>query len=84
MAPVFVARNLSDQNTVRLLKEEHLKLRIKQGNSDFIDAIAFNQSRHFNAISNGASFDLAFTLEENEWNGKVSLQLMVKDIVVHD
>lgn len=84
MAPVFVARNLSDQNTVRLLKEEHLKLRIKQGNSDFIDAIAFNQSRHFNAISNGASFDLAFTLEENEWNGKVSLQLIVKDIVVHD
>jgi single-stranded-DNA-specific exonuclease len=84
MAPVFVARNLSDQNTVRLLKEEHLKLRVKQGNSDFIDAIAFNQARHFNAIANGASFDLAFTIEENEWNGKVNLQLMVKDIVVHD
>jgi single-stranded-DNA-specific exonuclease len=33
----------------------------------------------FDLLLQNKPIDIVFTLEENEWNGKVSLQLMVLD-----
>jgi len=45
-----------------------------------MDAIAFNFGDRIGEVSRSSSLQVAFALEENEWNGKVSLQMNVKGI----
>ncbi|MBX2907997.1 MAG: single-stranded-DNA-specific exonuclease RecJ [Chitinophagales bacterium] len=78
MKPVFVIKDLQDSGYSRLLKDEHIKLVLKNGDS-FINGIAFNMADKFSLVKNG-TFDIAFNIEENEWNGNASLQLMIKEI----
>lgn len=58
----------------KVLKEKHLKLVVSKGGKRF-DAIAFNMTE-----LPGEQIDLAFTVEKNEWLGRVNLQLMVKGL----
>jgi single-stranded-DNA-specific exonuclease len=81
MAPVFVARNLTaDPATLRLVGSNHLKIRVKQENSIWFDGIAFQQGQHIDKIQKNFPFDIAFSIEENIYNGKTTLQLNIKDI----
>ncbi|UKN00955.1 single-stranded-DNA-specific exonuclease RecJ [Paracrocinitomix mangrovi] len=81
MRPVFVTRNVKDAGGSRVLKDEHLKLSLKQDEySDItVNAIAFGMAEWYNALQYGA-IDIVYTIEENNWNGNVSLQLVIKDI----
>jgi len=45
-----------------------------------IEGIGFNLGSYYDAISTGKLFDIVFTIEENTWNGRTSLQLNIKDI----
>ena len=82
MNPVFIAKNVMDYGNSKILKDEHLKMYLFQ--KDYpeikIDAIAFGMANFLPKIQNQKPFDIAFTLEENSWNGKSSLQLMIKDL----
>lgn len=80
MQPVFVSEGVSDDGSARILKEQHLKLNVKQEGSVAIDAIGFGMAQHYPRISGGEKFDLCYTISENEYNGKKSLQLFIKDI----
>jgi single-stranded-DNA-specific exonuclease len=61
--------------------EKHLKLRIKGMNGGrVLDAIAFNLGEKFGDLLVGQEIDIAFTLDENTWNGNTTLQLKVVDI----
>jgi len=42
--------------------------------------IAFQQGHQFDMIRSGKPFSICYHLEENEWQGRISLQLNVKDI----
>ena len=44
-----------------------------------MDGIGFGMAQKFNLVKSGA-FDIAYHIEENVWNEKVSLQMMVKDV----
>lgn len=82
MNPVFVARGVMDAGYARCLGESHLKCWLYQpANPQLrIDAIGFGLGHHLAKVQEGKPFDIVFTLEENEWNGKVSLQINIKDI----
>lgn len=82
MKPVFVARNVMERGYGRLLKDKHLKIDILDPEKPdvFYPAIGFNMSDKYRIIKSGKPFDVAFTVEENEWNGNVSLQLNIKDV----
>ena len=81
MKPVFILKNVRDTGWAKEVGDGHLKMTIKQeGNSERYAAIAFDQFNAMSLIENDQLFDLAFTIEENVWNGKVSLQLNVKGI----
>jgi len=58
-------------------EEKHLKLKIAD-----LDAIAFNQGYLSQNLTVGELVDIIFTLDQNEWNGKKSLQLKVKSIIL--
>jgi single-stranded-DNA-specific exonuclease len=44
-----------------------------------MDGIGFNLATKFHLLQTGAPIDLVFTLEENEWNNRKTLQLKVID-----
>ena len=81
VAPVFVSRQVKDTSYSRLLKEEHVKLSIRQPEypNIIIDAIAFGFGHLFDRIQK-EPFDVVYTIAENFWQGKTTLQLMIKDI----
>ncbi|NER14281.1 single-stranded-DNA-specific exonuclease RecJ [Leptobacterium flavescens] len=80
-APVFLSRRLKDTGYGKGVGEEqkHLKLTAKQGNSPAFGGIGFNLGDKLPLIRE-SYFDAVYSLEENEWNGQVSLQLKLKDI----
>jgi len=78
MQPVFLTTRLKVDGSVRLLKDEHLKFNI-QSPQGSISCIAFGMKEHFDLVSN-AEFDLAYSIDENHYQGKTSIQLMVRDI----
>ena len=81
MRPVFCSRNCLDNGATRIVGKEqnHLRLSVQTINGPII-GIGFGLANHYAAIQSGQTFDLLYTLDENEWNGQVSLQLKVKDI----
>ena len=44
------------------------------------DAIAFGQGDKAKSLKTGDKIDIVYTIAENIWNGKRSLQLKIKDI----
>jgi single-stranded-DNA-specific exonuclease len=76
--PVFRANRLSDTGYSRILKEKHLKLFAKQLDT-ILDGIGFSMHENFTHVKNG-EFDCCFTPEWNHYNGKVSIQLKLKDL----
>ncbi len=81
MHPVFVSHELHVHGRPRILKEQHLKFSIKQGDSNIIfDAIGFGQAEYYDLIASGMRFSMAYYIEENNFMGKRSLQLRINDI----
>jgi single-stranded-DNA-specific exonuclease len=88
MNPVFFAENVVDNGTGRIVGsgEEHLKLSLIQEEEPYnvFPAIAFNQAHHYEKISMGLGFDIAYTLNENHFRGITTIQLNIKDIKVDE
>ncbi|WP_034887073.1 single-stranded-DNA-specific exonuclease RecJ [Gillisia sp. Hel_I_29] len=83
MSPVFLTQNLKDSGFGKCVGADdlHLKCKVKQGNSPLsIDTIGFNLGPKCNLITNAQIFKAAYSIDENEWNGNISLQLKLKDI----
>ena len=77
--PTFMTRELSDTGWGRIVGESHLKLNVAQDGILKFPTIAFGFGRLFHEVSKQKAFAMAYTIEENEWQGKVSLQLNAKD-----
>jgi single-stranded-DNA-specific exonuclease len=82
MAPMFLTKSLVDDGSSRLVGGNHLKMRLNKPNQPYFDAIAFNKGNHLNAVEKRIPIDVCYAIDENHWNGKVTLQWMVKDIKV--
>lgn len=82
MHPVFMSENLQDTGYGKCVGEDdkHLRFTAKQADSNPIVGIGFGLGKKLNSITNKKLFSTAYVLDENEWQGNVSLQLMVKDI----
>ncbi|WP_299435437.1 single-stranded-DNA-specific exonuclease RecJ [uncultured Aquimarina sp.] len=82
MTPVFMTENVKDTGYAKCVgaDEKHLKCKV-QKNGLAIGAIGFNLGPKYNTITESQKFKVAYTIDENEWNGTVSLQLKLKDII---
>src|SRR3954454_2889837 len=56
---------------------KHLKFRVRADGRDAGSAIAFRLGRQLDRLRRVGSYDLAFKLEANQWNGTVAPQLNV-------
>jgi single-stranded-DNA-specific exonuclease len=77
MRPVLFCRNLKNRFAPKIVGEKHLKMTIT-GDGRAMDAIAFNFGDRLGEVKAADSVSLAFSIEENEWNGVKSLQMNVK------
>ena len=59
---------------------KHLRFRVKDGARDAGSAIAFGFGRQLDRFRQEAPFDVAFRLEENQWNGTIAPQLVVRRV----
>ncbi|MBF2707475.1 single-stranded-DNA-specific exonuclease RecJ [Flavobacterium soyangense] len=82
MTPVFLTKNAKDTGYAQKLgaDEEHLKLFVRQNNSEGMAAIGFGLGDKMDLVTNKKPFEVVYCIDENEWNGKVSIQLRLKEI----
>ena len=82
MKPVFMSQDLKDTGFGKCVGEDdkHLKLTAFQKQNGKISGIGFGLGNQIEKITNKKPFKAAYVIDENHWNGKVSLQLRLKDI----
>lgn len=79
--PLFCSKNVQIISSKKVGKEgKHLKLKLKQ-NEKILDAVWFNPQSTVD--SSQSAVKVAFSVEENVWNNKTTLQLKVRDIKVN-
>ncbi|UGU14186.1 single-stranded-DNA-specific exonuclease RecJ [Sinomicrobium kalidii] len=82
MAPVFLSKNLRDTGYGKGVGEgeKHLKVTVTQNDAPAFGGIGFNLGDKKDIIANKKMFSAVYSIEENHWNGDVSLQLRLRDI----
>ena len=79
--PVFEARNVYVFNALSSFKDRHIKFLARQdGSESVLQAVGFDMAEHYDGVARGDYFRMAFTVEENIYNGITSVQLRIKDI----
>lgn len=81
--PTFVSHDVEVKDFKLLGKDKsHLKLVLEQSDSQTIDAIGFGLSEHAIKLKTGDKISIAYTIDNNTWNGNTKLQLKIKDIKI--
>lgn len=78
--PIFVSTGLQDSGYSSIVGKKHLKVVARQNGSRTVKGIGFNMADSYKELIKNNTFDLCYTLEENRYNGNVSLQMNIKDI----
>ena len=78
----FMTKNIKDTGYAKTLgkDEEHLKLFVKQKDSEGFGAIGFGLGNKLDSIKNQKTFNAVYCIDENEFNGNVTVQLRIKDL----
>ena len=82
MAPVFLTKGVKDTGYAKAIgtEEEHLKLFVKQRNSAGFGAIGFGLGTKLDVAKDKKPIAIVYHIDENEFNGNVSVQLRLKDL----
>lgn len=79
-SPVFVSKSVKVLESKTVGNDgKHLKLKLEQ-NGIIFDAIWFGGSGNGHAIKENRTISCAYSIEENLWNNKTSIQLKIKDV----
>lgn len=84
MRPTFVSRGLQVVGTPSVVGNGHLKMKVSQNGSEPFDVIGFNMHDYLPKVREGKGIDIAYVLEENNWNRKKSIQIRLKDVAVSE
>ena len=90
--PVFHGRNLAVVGSPRTVGSDgsHLKFEVRQreGNGATFDVIGFGMGEKLSVLERsqdeGRPLELLFSLEDNTWNGRTTLQLKARDLRLED
>lgn len=82
MHPIFWTENMFDTGYAKTMgnQDEHLKLFVRQGNSEGFSAIGFGLGDKKSFVENRKPFQALFSLDENEWNGQKNVQIRLRDL----
>ena len=82
MTPLFLTKELKDTGFGKPIgtDNEHLKLFVKQHDSQGFAAIGFGLGSKIALTQNNQLFQAVYSIDENQWNGSTTLQLRLRDI----
>ena len=82
MTPIFLTPDVKDTGYGKPMgkENEHIKLFVKQNGSEGIPAIGFGLGEKYDLTCNQKIFQMAYCIDENDWNGQTSVQLRLKSI----
>ena len=75
--PVFCVRNVTNVGS-RIVKDDHLRFEVMQDNFS-INGIGFQLAEKYEKLAHPIKMDIVFTIEENHFNGRTTLQMKVID-----
>ncbi|HOV83506.1 MAG TPA: single-stranded-DNA-specific exonuclease RecJ [Paludibacteraceae bacterium] len=87
MKPVFASKKVFDYGTSRLVgkEQEHLKMELIDSSSENVmNGIAFGMSEYNTHLKSLQPLNICYTLEENNFNGNTTIQLIIKDMKVEN
>ena len=84
MSPVFCARQVFDMGWGQVFGNNHLKLELFQKSNPNIrfQAIAFDKGDYINFFQRKTPMDIVFKIQENEFKGVSTFQLVVEDLKI--
>lgn len=59
---------------------QHVKFKLKQQDSNVINALGFGQSKKWEDLNPGQIIDLVYNINLNEFNGRTEIQMIIVDI----
>ena len=82
MTPVFMTQAIKDTGWGKCVGEDdkHLRFTATQKANEKLVCIGFGLGDKLDIIKDKKSFNVVYTIDENRWNGNISLQLKLKDI----
>ena len=82
MSPVFMSSEVLDTGYGKCVGEDqtHLRVTLAQKGSSKIVGIGFGMGSDLPIVKSKTPFKVVYSIDENEWNGSVSLQLKLKGI----
>jgi len=80
MSPVFISKNVYVSGNASLVGANHIKMSVMQPGSPAFDCIAFNHGEYLHQLVKDKPFDICYSIEENIWREKRSIQLNIKGI----
>lgn len=79
--PMFETDRVYVKNNLSGFKDRHVRfLAAQEGNEKLFNAVGFDLIEHYDRLASGQSFKMAYTLEENTFNGITTLQARIKDL----
>ncbi len=79
--PNFISKNVTDCGWGKKVGEDKTHLRLVLNTStEKITSIGFRMADDFEKITNNKTFNICYSIDENTWNEKTSLQLRLKGI----
>ena len=83
--PIFCTKKIKNISNVLLIgkDKETLKFTVHGSEINF-DVIGFRMIENYEKVISGKSIDIAYSIDKNIWRNKVSIQLVLKDIVYSD
>ena len=84
LSPIFVSRSVVDNGYGKRIgaDKSHLRINTKTA-SGSLAGIGFSMGDTFEKIKDYSEFDICYSINENEWNGRKNLQLMLNDLKVN-
>lgn len=87
MQPIFSTKNLRDIGNTRKVGKslQHIRLEMKDESGHRMNGIAFGLGDFIDMnLLKSKPFDICYTIQANEFNGKISLDMIVKDIKIRE
>jgi single-stranded-DNA-specific exonuclease len=84
MMPLFVSKNVLDTGWAKVVGTNHLKLELFQSSNPNVrfQAIAYDKGDFLNVFQRKIPADIVFKIQENDYKGNVSIQLVIEEIRV--
>lgn len=82
MTPTFLSKNVKDTGYAKPMGKdnEHLKVFVKQNGSEGFAGIGFGLGKKLECVTNQKPLEAIYCIDENEFNGIVTIQLRLKDL----